>query len=226
VLRAGTERGWGVALVCGAGMNCVGVAPDGRQARFPALGAITGDWGGGADVGLAGLEAAARAEDGRGPRTSLEHAVPAHFGLDTPRQVGEAIHLHGLERGRLVELAPIVLRESERDAVAAGIVERLIGEAVALVRVALERLDLIGEPADVVLGGGLVRDGGARLAERIAAQLAAASPAAAVRVVSDPPIVGAALLALDALGADHDARDRARGELSAEVERQETMVHG
>src|SRR5947208_5691560 len=25
VLRAGTERGWGVAIVCGAGINCVGV---------------------------------------------------------------------------------------------------------------------------------------------------------------------------------------------------------
>ena len=52
VLRAGTEDGWGVAVVCGAGINCVGVAPDGRQVRFPALGAITGDWGGGFDVGL------------------------------------------------------------------------------------------------------------------------------------------------------------------------------
>src|SRR4029077_494474 len=34
VLRAGTERGWGVAVVCGAGINCVGVSPDGRHARF------------------------------------------------------------------------------------------------------------------------------------------------------------------------------------------------
>ena len=69
VLRAGTERGWGVAITCGAGINCVGVAPDGRRVRFPALGAISGDWGGGYDVGLAGLSAAARSEDGRGPTT-------------------------------------------------------------------------------------------------------------------------------------------------------------
>src|SRR3954469_16684892 len=52
VLRAGTERGWGVAGVCGAGINCVGVGPDGRHVRYPALGAISGDWGGGYDVGL------------------------------------------------------------------------------------------------------------------------------------------------------------------------------
>ena len=69
ILRAGTERGWGVAVVCGAGINCVGVAPDGRHVRFPALGTITGDWGGGHDVGLAAVSARgaqrgrARAED-------------------------------------------------------------------------------------------------------------------------------------------------------------------
>ena len=85
LLRAGTERGWGVAVVCGAGINCVGVAPDGRELRFPALGAITGDWGGGYDVGLAALSAAARSEDGRGPKTSLERSVPAFFELDSPR---------------------------------------------------------------------------------------------------------------------------------------------
>ena len=93
VLRAGTERGWGVAVVCGAGINCVGLAPDGRQARFAALGSITGDWGGGFDVGLAALSAAARSEDGRGPATALEQAVPAHFDLSTPLELAEALHL-------------------------------------------------------------------------------------------------------------------------------------
>jgi len=92
VLRAGTERGWGVAVTCGAGINCVGVSPDGRHARFPALGAISGDWGGGYDLGLAAVSAAARSEDGRGPRTSLERAVPAHFALKTPSDLAEAIH--------------------------------------------------------------------------------------------------------------------------------------
>ncbi len=38
LLRTGTDRGWGVAVVCGGGINAVGIAPDGRAARFPALG--------------------------------------------------------------------------------------------------------------------------------------------------------------------------------------------
>ena len=47
VLRAGTDRHWGVGVVCGFGTNCSAVAPDGRVTRFPAVGPISGDWGGG-----------------------------------------------------------------------------------------------------------------------------------------------------------------------------------
>ncbi len=100
MLRAGTERGWGVAVVCGAGINCVGVAPDGRQSRFPALGWSTGDWGGGYDVGVAAVSAAARSEDGRGERTTLEQAVPAHFGDATPTALAEAFHAGRSRNGR------------------------------------------------------------------------------------------------------------------------------
>jgi N-acetylglucosamine kinase-like BadF-type ATPase len=69
VLRAGldTPRGrpWGVGVTCGAGINCVGVGPDGRTTGFLALGGITGDWGGAYGLGRAALWWAIRAEDGR-----------------------------------------------------------------------------------------------------------------------------------------------------------------
>ena len=214
ILRAGTERGWGVALVCGAGINCVGVGPDGRHVRYPALGIITGDWGGGFDVGLAGLSAAARSADGRGPRTTLEQAVPAHFGLETPMQVAEAIHLDGLERQRIGELAPLVLAAARDDDVATGIAERLVSEAIAFVRVTLEQLGLLGEPADVVLGGGLFQNDD-WLVERVSERMGEVAPAASVRLVGSAPIVGAALLGLDELGAPAAARERVRRELGA-----------
>src|SRR6059058_979466 len=115
VLRAGTELGWGVAITCGAGINCVGVAPDGRHARFPALGEITGDWGGGRDVGFAAVWAAARSEDGRGPKTSLEQLVPRHFGLRTPQELAEAMHLKQIPERRVLELPPLVFAEAAGD---------------------------------------------------------------------------------------------------------------
>jgi N-acetylglucosamine kinase-like BadF-type ATPase len=215
ILRAGTERGWGVAVACGAGINCVGVAPDGRHARFPSLGAITGDWGGGGDVGLAALSAAVRSEDGRGPKTSLERLVPAHFGMASPLEVAEAIHLGTLGERRVLELAPVVLAESGGDAVAGELVDRLAGEVVAFARVALTRLDLAGGDVEVILGGGLMRAGNGRLQSGIEQGLRAIGPRIATRVVAEPPIVGAALLGLDDLGASAAARDRARAELAA-----------
>jgi N-acetylglucosamine kinase-like BadF-type ATPase len=227
VLRAGTERGWGVAVVCGAGINCVGVGPDGRHVRFPALGAISGDWGGGFDVGLAALSAAARGEDGRGPRTELERLVPEHFGQGTPSAVAEAIHRGSIALRRLVELPPAVFAAAADDSVAAGIVDRLAAEIVVLVQVALRRLELTGEPVDVVLGGGLFRRADPRLMNAVHAGLCGSGDAISVHATATPPIVGAALLALDDLGAGDAAQQRARAELGAAAAGEtEAMIHG
>jgi len=213
VLRAGTERGWGVAIVCGSGINCLGVAPDGRHTRFPALGSITGDWGGGYDVGLAGVWAAARSEDGRGPRTSLELAVPKHFELTTPTELAEHIHRGHIAMSRMNEIAPIVVDEARTDAVAAEIMERLADEIAALARVAIERLSLTQEPVEVLLGGGLAKAADGPLADAVAARVREVAHAVTVASTSSPPIVGAALLGLDELGADASAHNRLRREL-------------
>jgi N-acetylglucosamine kinase-like BadF-type ATPase len=223
VLRAGTERGWGVGVVCGAGINCVGVAPDGRQARFPALGWITGDWGGGYDVGVSAISAAARSEDGRGAKTSLEHAVPAHFGVETPTELAEEFHAGRIpEREAAIELAPVVFAEAERDRVAATIVEQLAGEVVTMVRVTLERLGLTEEPVEVALGGGLMQSGDVRLLGSVEVGLREVAPAATLHVTSTPPIVGAALLGLDQLQAGAEAQQRLRHELADKFSRIET----
>ena len=208
-----------MAVVCGAGINCIGVAPDGRQARFPALGEITGDWGGGYDVGMAAVSAAARSEDGRGPKTSLERSVPAHFGLETPTDLAHAFHVGRIPRRSVLELSPLVFAEADRDDVAAGIVDRLAEEVVALARAALIRLDLTGEPVEVVLGGGLLKSAQGRVLDAIAAGLAEVGPAIQVHPTGSAPVVGAALLGLDELGAGAEAQARARAELTEAVER-------
>jgi N-acetylglucosamine kinase-like BadF-type ATPase len=218
LLRAGTDRGWGVAVVCGAGVNCLGLAPDGRQAWFPALGEITGDWGGGNDLGRAAVFAAARSEDGRGPGTALEQAVPAHFGAPTMLAVAEALHTGELPHARLRELAPLVLAAAPTDPVAGALIERQAGEIVAFVRVALERLGPLPEPVDVVLGGGILRTRDPLLLGAVEAGLAGLGRALAPHVVDAPPVLGAALLALDRLGAPPEARARVRRELDPVME--------
>ena len=214
VLWAGTEHGWGVGVVCGAGINCVAVAPDGRRVRFPALGDITGDWGGGSDVGMAALWSAARSEDGRGPKTSLEHSVPEHFGLAGPQEVAEAMHLGEIPRRRVLELTPLVFAAAADDTVAQGIVERLIDEIAALVRASLNRLELTDEHVQVALGGGVARNLGDGPLTELRERLREVAPHIELRPTQAPPVLGAALAALDEIGADGDAQARVRAELA------------
>jgi N-acetylglucosamine kinase-like BadF-type ATPase len=214
VLRAGSERGFGLAVVCGAGINCLGAAPDGRTRRFPSLGRWSGDWGGGDDVGAEALYAAARAEDGRGPGTILAQRVPEHFGLATPVELARALVDGRLERERLAELAPLVLAAADEDAVAGAIVDRLADEVVAMVRAMVTRLDLAADELDLVLGGGLLQAGNARLLGRIVDGVREIAPRLVVRVAEHPPVVGAALTALDRVAAGPDAHERLRAAFS------------
>ena len=219
VLRAGSESGWGVAVVCGTGMNCVGARPDGRRVRFAAQGETSGDWGGGYDVGLAALAAAVRSEDGRGPATTLEQKVPALFGLERPLELTEAIQLGKIAIERVCELSPLVLEEAQSDPVASAIVDRLACEVIAFARAALVRLELTTQPVEVLLGGGLLQAGNARLLEGIEVGLRELGPEIMARVNEAPPIVGAALLALDELGSGAEAKERLRREIVEAVER-------
>jgi N-acetylglucosamine kinase-like BadF-type ATPase len=226
VLRAGTERGWGVAVVCGAGINCVGVGPDGRHVRFPALGAISGDWGGGYDVGLAALGAAARSEDGRGPKTLLEGSVPAHFGLTRPSEVAEAIHHGEIAQRRVMELAPVVFDEAATDPVSAALVDRLAAEVVAMAEVAMRRLELTDQPVEVLLGGGMFQRADSTLVDAIRIALGTLGAHITVQASSAPPIVGAALRGLDELGAGGEAQARVRRELAARATTSERPIYG
>jgi N-acetylglucosamine kinase-like BadF-type ATPase len=216
VLRAGLDAPRGVAVVCGAGINCVGLLPDGRTARFPALGRLTGDWGGGYGLAEEAMWWAVRAEDGRGPDTALSAAVSDHFGLLSATAVAEAVHLGRLPQERLHELVPVLFSTAEAgDRIAFRVVERQAEEIVGMALVALRRLDLLDGPADVVLGGGVLVARQPLLLEALATRLAEAAPYAVPHVVEHPPVVGAALLGLDhlasaGLGGGRGAQDRLR----------------
>ncbi|MFY4723379.1 N-acetylglucosamine kinase [Streptomyces sp. LaBMicrA B280] len=211
ILRAGVAEPRGVAVVCGAGINCVGMRPDGRTARFPAIGRISGDWGGGWGLAEEALWFAARAEDGRGEPTALARSLPAHFGLSSMYALIEALHLEHLAPERRGELAPVLFATAAGgDPVARSIVDRLADEVTVLATVALTRLELLDEQVPVLLGGSVLTAGHDRLDDGIRARLAARAPKAAAHVVNARPVLGAVLLGLDRIGAAVGAQERAR----------------
>ena len=167
-------------MVCGAGINAVGVAPDGRVTRYLSLGTISGDWGGGYGLGLEVLWHAIRAEDGRGPATALAGYLTSHFGVERVEEVTIGIHKGKIADDDLTGLAPMLLRASdEGDAVARQVVERLAGEISVMAITAMRRLDLTGLATPVVLGGGVITARNPLLISGITRHLAEAAPAAA-----------------------------------------------
>ena len=215
ILRSGLtdtdQPHWGVAVVCGAGINCVGVAPDGRVTRFLALGTIAGDWGGGYFLGLEVLWHAARAQDGRGRDTVLSGYVTSHFGVERVEQVTIGLHQGKIPHDDLISLAPVLLRAAdEGDPVALSLVNRQADEISVMAITAMRRLDLTGLATPVILGGGVITARNPLLMASITRQLAEAAPRAQVRVIEVPPVVGAALLGLDHVNAPPDAESRLR----------------
>jgi N-acetylglucosamine kinase-like BadF-type ATPase len=211
VLRAGLtpaegERPWGVAVTCGAGINCVGVAPDGRTTRFLAFGTLSGDWGGGLGLGREMVWCATRAEDGRGQPTALQAAVAAFYRMPSMNDVAIAFHLGELVEDDLIGLPAVLFATAAAgDAVARGLVERQAEEVAAMAVTAIRRLDLDGGLAaavaiPVVLGGGVLEARNPLLTDAITRRLAALAPSAVARIVDSPPVTGAALLGLDYLG--------------------------
>ena len=226
VLRAGlADDGlpWGIGVVCGAGINCVGVAPDGAVFRFLALGELSGDWGGGGELGPQALWWAIRAEDGRGPETELRTAVPGYFGLDRVEDVVTAIHLGKIPYDDRHRLVPVLFEVAGHgDQVARDLLIRQAEEICLMVEVAASRLGLaqpdsvLGDasgaanPVPVVLGGSLLTARDPLLTGAIAARLSARIPGTQIRIVEVPPVAGAALLGLDYVGAPASAAARLR----------------
>ena len=207
VSRAGSTSPWGIGVVCGTGMNCAGVGPDGRTVRFPALAELSGDFApGGAWLGLRALGLALRAGDGRGPATTLRERVAAQLGTPDPEAALTAIYSGTLPYARLFELARVLLdAAAEGDAPAREAADSLADEVAAFVRAAVVRLDLQDEAVEVVLGGGIFDTADTAFHHRVAQGIhAAASRAVLIRLTS-PPVLGAALIGLDAEGAPSHA---------------------
>ncbi len=206
LLRCGAAEGWGVAVVCGAGINAVGVAPDGGIERFPALGGLTGDWGGGSTLGYEALWLAVRGEDGRGVPTALSAAVADFFGRASATAVGMAMSRHEIDPRRLLELTPVLFRAAAGDDPAAvGLVDRMAVEVATMASALIVRMGLVDAEVPVVLGGGVLSARFAPLSDLIETTLAARAPRARCVIADVAPVVGAALLGLDTLRAPDTA---------------------
>ena len=171
IAHAGALHGEpGVVLIVGTGVVALAIGADGALRTADGWGPWLGDEGGGAWIGAAGLRAALRAHDGRGPSTTLLDAARARFGAPQtwPAQLTNA--------AAFASFAPDVLA-AEGDAAALAIVSaaaealaataRAVGDGpVAMVgglAAVLEGVDALRAQLDLVPAAGDALDGALRL---------------------------------------------------------------
>lgn len=179
----------GVVLAIGTGTVAIAVAPDGATHRADGWGATLGDEGGGAWLGLRGLQAALRDIDGRGPPTLLRAAAEARFGpLRTLPTILAA------DAARLAATFAPDVAEAARahDPVAAALIHQAALALASTANAAAARLPPEA-PRTLAITGGL-----AALGPVLLHPLAAAlSPTLTLHSPAGTPLDGAALLALD-----------------------------
>ncbi len=183
----------GVLLAVGTGTVAVAVGPEGGFELVDGWGPWLGDEGGGAWLGLAGLRAALRATDGRGPATALGDAARARFG--GLHALPSAIEGEANPARIAASFASDVVRVAEAgDAVAAALLARAGCDLAATTHAAASRLRGL-DPVPLVLAGGLL-GGAPTLLETLRATLAEGPARIVLRSPAGDALDGARMLAL------------------------------
>lgn len=197
-LRAGSDEAVGVVVVAGTGSVVAGRSIRGEEFRTLGMGPTFGDSGSASEVSEAAVTAVAHAFTGRGPETTLTDTLCARTGM---RSVVE--FLEGASRGRIDTsvFARDVVRAAEDgdDAARAILAEagRALGDTAAHV---VRRLKMSDETFDLVLAGGMFRAGSAPLQQAFEDAVLPYAPSARFCRLGEPPVTGAALLALELSG--------------------------
>lgn len=197
---AGTQRRVGLALVCGTGSIAWGRNGAGEIARAGGWGWHVGDEGSGFWIGECAMRAALRAADGRGPATTLESAVLAHFDIARIDELVRRVYDGDYPRSEISRFAVAVEAASRAgDPVATGILQNAASELALAARSVVDRLRLSDGDYDVVLSGGTFR--ALPALEKDLAKRLAGKGAHIVRLEVEPAI-GAVRLAIEALEAE------------------------
>jgi len=224
-MGSGFTRGWGVGIISGAGFNAGGIDPDGRTIQFMGMGAPTGDWGGGGDIGPEVLRLAYRGHDGRGRPTLLTERVAQALGMRSLEDVALRVRGGTLDRGAIFQKLPPLLFEAayKGDEVACDLVARIGREIGITANTIIGRLGMGKLDVEVVLGGSIFKGRGPLLMDIITATVHRVAPRARIIHPEFDPVVGAVFQALGYLGieAGRKVRENVRATLPPQLIRSE-----
>lgn len=197
-LRGGTKAPHGIVIACGTGCVCAGVNAAGAETRVGGINEEFGDLVSGTSIGLRGLQAVWQARDQVVPPTRLTDLFLARAGFDDVEAFFTAAYRGEVRPDSLEPMARLVFEAAaEGDGVACDILEwggRYLGQMVCA---AARRLDMLAEPFDVVMAGGVFKGESPVLIDAMAMTIHRGCPRARLVMPLFEPVVGALLLGLE-----------------------------
>jgi len=196
-LPAGTDAGWGVVVSAGTSCNCYGRNPQGKIGRVTGS-SYFGEYAGAGELVWRATQAVAHAWTRRASSTKLTEAFLKLTGAKSPADL-----LSGLMREKYhlgAEHAPIIFEVAkEGDAVAEELIDWAGRELGELAKSVIRQLDIADLAMEVVLSGSFY-NGSPQIQERMAKTIHELAPKAKLARLETHPVVGAALLGLEAGG--------------------------
>lgn len=150
----------GVVLISGTGSVCYGRDDNGRTAMSGGWGPVAGDEGGGISIARQGLQAIAKALDGRGRPTRLSEVGAEYFRASTPEDLVVAIYSPQMDNARLAGFARHVVETArEGDEIAVEILSVAGFELGLAAYAVLKRLGLKRRKVPIGMVGSIFKAG-------------------------------------------------------------------
>lgn len=200
-LRSGTEKNYGVVLICGSGVNCSGTNPAGETYQCGGFGYRFGDFGGGYDLSMEVFRSVLRADDGREQKTVLSERLTQMLGYTSVSELRDSYLDHF--RDLPPQLAELLFQAAEEgDAVANGLLVKQGDELGLAAASAIRRLAMEEESFDIVLAGSLLTKGDRSgiIRRAIEQRVKQAAPNGTLRILTREPVVGSVVLAMESSG--------------------------
>ncbi|BBI36302.1 N-acetylglucosamine kinase [Cohnella abietis] len=199
-LRAGTNRPYGVVLICGTGTNSAGVNAQGQFFQCGGFSYQFGDFGGGGTLCVEAFRAVIRAWDGRERPTLLTELLLKDLEYNSVQDMYDDY----LDHNKMppIRLAKLLFQAANQgDEVAKDILRDQGIELGKQAQAVIKKLGMENESFDVVLAGSIITRGeGDFVRAYIEQAVQGISPHAGIVKLGLEPVIGAVWLAVEASG--------------------------
>ena len=201
-LAAMAPTGDGAVSICGTGHNTAVRRADGKKFQIAALSYPLGNWGGGNMLTIHAMHAAMRAAEHTGRATSLAQVLPGVYGQRDMLSLQRFFYLNHSQTYNKVEVPRMISRLAlEGDQVCIDLLERDGQVQAEMTAGLLGHAGLEQQNLPVVLAGSMyLKDVSGRLVKGYMEEMRSRCPHVRVMLLDQPPVAGAALLALQDAG--------------------------